>query len=88
MKKTFDKQKSRKNKIVMESKHFKILGYFLLINGIWFNGFMLGAADRIIDGTSKCEFWNHYIITFALIFCGLKLITSFKKDKEVKKHEK
>ena len=55
-------------------KIFKRFGYFMLILGIWANGFMFGAIERIIEGTSRSDFNIHFIITFIIIFGGINFI--------------
>ena len=73
--KTIGKRRKIFNKI------FKRFGYFMLIVGVWTNGFMFGAIDRIIEATSKEEFNIHFILTFIVIFGGIIYI-KFGKNKK------
>lgn len=73
----------KENKIF--NKIFKAWGYFMLIIGIWANGFMLGAIERIIEGTSRSDFKIHFIMTFCIIFGGIIFIRiSNEKENKTK----
>ncbi|HDK42066.1 MAG TPA: hypothetical protein ENG87_01700 [Candidatus Pacearchaeota archaeon] len=51
----------------------KVFGLIFIIVGVWTNGFMLGAIDRIIIGSSTKEFNIYFIITFTIIIIGIIL---------------
>lgn len=63
------------------NKIYRIWGYFMLVIGIWANGFMFGAIDRIIEGTSRSDFSFHFIITFFVILSGIIFIEIGKNKK-------
>ena len=59
--------------ISKEDKFSKNFGLTLLLILIWSNGFMLGAAQRIIEGSGKTEFWFYFIGIFIGIFLSILL---------------
>ena len=66
------------------NKFFKYLGWVMLIIGVWLNGFMFGAIDRIIEGTSRVEFNTNFIQTFIVIIIGIIFMNFLKNKKESK----
>ncbi len=62
-------------------KLFTYIGWITLISMVWMNGFMLGAVDRIIKGTSRVEFNTHFIMTFIGIMIGIIFINLLKDSK-------
>jgi len=64
------------------NRFFRRFGYFMIFIGLWTNGFMLGAVERIIKETSRCEFNTYFIITFLIILEGIIYIKIDKMKNE------